>query len=425
MQYLPIDSIGYKNEIYKKEKDFYNVWKIFCDQKISLKDGSLKGIESGQLNEFEGPDFQGSEFELDGRIYRGDVEIHKECADWVRHGHHLDQRYDRVVLHLVASTKIFSVLNSKNQNIPSISLLEFPESLDANKCQQSCDFINKPIDISIFQDLALQRMFNKSQDIFNLISTHGIDQTLYIQILKSLGNVKNKNNYERLATLVPWKLVHIFKGKNKHPEFWKALYLGAAGLIKNDSNYDLNKHWENCIPLIEGLPLIKENWRRGGIRPNNFPQKRLTGLALFVWQMCDSSIYNIFQRIFCQRFSKDILLNKIISTFNTSDNQNLGKKYWGRNLMLEITGNVLIPFFYKMATINQSFGFKEYLEQLYLELPVTQNYGRLKSLKIQSKTNQSIRNYFYFNQALIHLQNNYCSSYYINNCPLQTIKQKN
>ena len=257
MQYIPIQSIGNNKEIYNKEKDYYRVWINFCDQKYTLNNGKLKGIESGQLNEIEGPDFQGSEFELDGKIYRGDVEIHKECAEWIRHGHHLDQRYDRVVLHLVASTKIFPVLNSKNQRIPSISLLEFPVTSDSNKCQKKCDLNNSPIDLSIFKDLALQRMSNKSQDIYNLISTFGIDQTLYLQILKSLGNVKNKNNYERLAYLIPWKLVHIFKEKNKHPEFWKALYLGAAGLINKDSNNDHNKYWESCFPLIEGLPLKK------------------------------------------------------------------------------------------------------------------------------------------------------------------------
>ena len=141
--------------------------------------------------------------------------------------------------------------------------------------------------------------------------------------------------------------------------------------------------------------------------------------------MQESSIYNVFQKIIYQRFSKNILLNKIISAFNASVNQKSGGKYWGRNLILELTGNVFIPLFFKLAIINQSYGFKEYLKQLYLELPAAQNYGRLKSLENQQKLNKPISKFFYFKQSLIHLQNNYCASHRNNNCPLQTIKQKN
>ena len=115
MQFYLYKTVEANIDIFNKEKDFYQVWNNFCEQKLYLKDSKLKGIEPGILNEIEGPDFQGAEFELYEKIYRGDVEIHKDCTEWKKHGHHLDQRYDRVVLHLVASKDFYPVYNSKNQ----------------------------------------------------------------------------------------------------------------------------------------------------------------------------------------------------------------------------------------------------------------------------------------------------------------------
>ena len=186
------------SSLFQKEKDYYQIWIYFCKYQLYIKNIELKGIESGKLNEFEGPDFQGSEFEFKGKTYRGDVEIHKDCKDWKRHGHHLDQRYDRVVLHLVASQNIFDVYNSKYQKIPSVSFLEFPIISQKKECLNNCGITNKMVNYKLFQDLSFQRMLTKSCLITNLVSGFGIDQSLYMLILKTLGNVTNKNNYERL-----------------------------------------------------------------------------------------------------------------------------------------------------------------------------------------------------------------------------------
>jgi uncharacterized protein DUF2851 len=425
MQLLPNKTVADNINNFDKEKDFYRIWTNFCEQNTLLDSVNLRGIESGELNELEGPDFQGAEFELDGKIYRGDVEIHKECVEWKKHGHHLDQRYDRVVLHLVASQKMYPVLNSKDQKIPSISLLDFPMHNGSLNCSQNCEYLSQTMEPSLFQDLAIKRMSSKSFEIYELVSSLGIDQTLYSLILKTLGNVINKNNYERLAQLIPWKLVHLLKEKNNPPEFWIALYLGTAGLLNDQYDLNLTKHWKNILPLIEGAPLKRENWKWGGVRPNNFPQNRLIGLALFVWQLKEPSIYIELENLFYRRYPKEKIINGLNSLFNTNIIKNKLNDFWGQNLILELIGNVFIPLFYKLAIINNSFGFQMYLKQLYLELPASQNYGRLKSLMSQLKINKPISRNFYFNQALLHLQNNYCSSFNFNICPLQTIQQKN
>lgn len=62
---------------------------------------SFRLIRPGRLNRAEGPDFLEAEWELDGRIVRGDVEIHFYAADWRAHGHERDARFAGVRLHAV------------------------------------------------------------------------------------------------------------------------------------------------------------------------------------------------------------------------------------------------------------------------------------------------------------------------------------
>ena len=88
-----------------QEKDLYHIWENFCRTQSRTDDQRLCGIFAGQLNRFEGPDYQSAEFEIDGKIYRGDVEIHYNINDWYSHRHHLDPRYDGVLLHLVWDIK--------------------------------------------------------------------------------------------------------------------------------------------------------------------------------------------------------------------------------------------------------------------------------------------------------------------------------
>ena len=55
----------------------------------------------GQWNVDTGPDFKAAKLELEGNPLLGDVEIHAKPSDWYTHEHHLNPRYNSVVLHAV------------------------------------------------------------------------------------------------------------------------------------------------------------------------------------------------------------------------------------------------------------------------------------------------------------------------------------
>ncbi len=55
----------------------------------------------GRWNLQAGPDFQQASIAfVDGARQRGDVEIHRYASGWIAHRHHLDPRYNDVILHV-------------------------------------------------------------------------------------------------------------------------------------------------------------------------------------------------------------------------------------------------------------------------------------------------------------------------------------
>ena len=74
----------------------------FSEDRLRTVDGRpLRIHRVGTLNPNEGPDFLDALIEIEGKTFRGDVEVHFRSRNWREHGHHLDPAFASVVLHLV------------------------------------------------------------------------------------------------------------------------------------------------------------------------------------------------------------------------------------------------------------------------------------------------------------------------------------
>ena len=77
------------------EKVVQSIWLggYFRKGDAFTEDGQqVRVISPGEWNSFEGPDFKGALVRLSGELTHGDVEIHLDSSDWVRHGHNSDPR---------------------------------------------------------------------------------------------------------------------------------------------------------------------------------------------------------------------------------------------------------------------------------------------------------------------------------------------
>jgi hypothetical protein len=91
---------------------------------------------------------------------------------------------------------------------------------------------------------------------------------------------------------------------------------------------------------------------------------------------------------------------------------------WGRSKIIELIGNALVPFFYWESIMTSSFGFQEYLKDIYLTLPQTNKYSKLKIFeKIFPEKDNKGQN-FYKYQGLLYLHQQYCQKNECKYCPL-------
>lgn len=85
-------------------------------------------IYGGAWSHGFGPDFTGAMIDCGpSGVRTGDVEIHIDAADWGRHGHHLDPRYNGVILHVVARHDGRETRRADGATVP-IAILDVPDA---------------------------------------------------------------------------------------------------------------------------------------------------------------------------------------------------------------------------------------------------------------------------------------------------------
>lgn len=398
-----------------RESDLYELWNGLCRSRKSTTDNRLRGIDAGVLNLACGPDYRSAEFDLDGKRYRGDVEIHLRIADWFRHGHHLDWRYDNVLLHLVAdqvNSVSENVTTSKGQYVPTLGFDQFPPLVCAENSVLNChSHKDNLIDMEVcIERMALCRLAEKASLFQCAALGDGLDQAMYRALLRMLGRSQNSGNYERLGLMLPWSTISLVK-KRWHPdgEQWLALllYLGGLGGGMAERRFP-------AIPDVTDQPVLPADcWQVAGHWPNAHPKRRLSGLARFVHGFPQTELFYYFLEQTTPRKPFDRYLQQMQQVFLPAS----GEKFWGKNLVIELVGNVVIPGLLHYAELTGSAGFKSYLEDLYLWLPATSVYGSLKKYQTWPEC-RCLPKKFYIPQGLLWLQKNYCDKGLCDQCPL-------
>ena len=67
----------------------------------TVSDKRVQVLSPGRINHSAGPDFIDIAVLINGAIVVGDAEFHRNISDWEDHKHINDNRYNRVILHIV------------------------------------------------------------------------------------------------------------------------------------------------------------------------------------------------------------------------------------------------------------------------------------------------------------------------------------
>lgn len=257
-------------------------------------------IDPGILNTDAGPDFFNAKIRINGEVWAGNVEIHVRASDWYRHGHSKDPAYDSVSLHVVAVDDA-RIQRRDGSVIPQIVMPCSPDfsarysalvdnPLSDLPCAAEIASIPSVFISDWVTALAFERVYEKSEIVAQYAAMADDDwaSAAYSTLARALGFSVNAEPFEQLSRRVPLKAMLKHSDNRLSVE---ALLFGQAGLLespeKADSETevylsDLKNEFSFLCSKFRLSPPTPLAWKRGRMRPQNFPHRRVALLAAFI-----------------------------------------------------------------------------------------------------------------------------------------------
>jgi hypothetical protein len=307
------------------EKFIYYLWAEQPLKGLAYRTSDNKEIRivsTGLWNSSPGPDFTDAQLYINEQFYKGDVEMHLYSSDWYRHKHHLDNKYNNLVLHV-------TLWNDEERPIRMNNKAEVPELILSPLLRERLEEVDKLLEldiapkqgayftsagrcypyvkqapvqktISFLQGAGESRMLRKVENLQARLSKsdNDYDEVLYQGIMGALGYRNNQLPFLQLAEVVPYKKIRqIIRPypPDKRPLVIQSLLLNAAGLSAGggstsgrkpeipDNFTEPAKYYLQCLNgfagVSDGLKKAGLDWQIPGGRPANSPYRRIAGMS--------------------------------------------------------------------------------------------------------------------------------------------------
>lgn len=433
-----------------------------------LKEGQLRTTDgsklevtfSGRWNPESGPDFRKAKLGIGERkSVTGDVEVHVYPFDWHRHGHDKDPRYNRVILQVVmfGAGKEIPIRKENGEEVPTLILNDFlvDKLSELRKIINEDDYIqarrqtSKPCPqrvrarsreaMAYLLDRAGEhRLFAKADRFRERIENSTIDQVLYEGIMESLGYAKNKALFLELARRVSLAKIEEVMG-DEPPEGVKragALLFGVAGLLPADkSDFDhetreyiaeLESLWWEFEPGFEARKMDGSRWQFLGVRPANFPTRRLAAISHILANCRKEGLFATFLSSLTGEGGRSSLkrierIFKPEATSYWSFRHTFGgkrrkdpSKLVGQSRISDIVVNVIVPIVLAHARATEDRDLQNLLLKVYGSHPKLSDNAvtRFMTAQIfgQAPKKAAVINSARRQQGLIHIYQNFCDN---------------
>ncbi len=112
------------------EEQLQDIWKnqSFSRGLKTISELDVVILDPGFHNEDEaGPDFKNARIRIGNLVYVGDIEIDREYQHWKEHGHNIDRKYNKVILHVCLHNKNSQsyVYTKDGRKVPTLALSRF------------------------------------------------------------------------------------------------------------------------------------------------------------------------------------------------------------------------------------------------------------------------------------------------------------
>jgi len=257
----------------------------------------LEILFQGFHNQNAGPDFFQSRIRIDDIEWVGAVEIHLRSSDFFAHGHHKDEAYGTVVLHVVWEQEgdvhlhdhwSPPVLVMKGRIEPELiaryeNLVYRPSPV---LCGDSLSGVNPASVHAMISQAAAMRLEQKIAEVRELIDRCGMNrqEAAYRLTARAFGLHVNAEPFMRLAELFPLKI--LLRIGEDLPCI-EALLFGVAGFLdgapEDDWHAGLQKEFNHMKKKFPALRTMKKcEWKFLRMRPHNFPTLRIAQFAALI-----------------------------------------------------------------------------------------------------------------------------------------------
>lgn len=348
------------------EQLLHYVWKhkILPIKMLQTTSGlPVEVIDPGLPNTNAGPDFFNAKLKIDGTLWVGNVEIHTQASDWLRHGHDRDKAYDTVILHVVSESNC-DVFRTNGELVPQV-VLSCPETVRQRydelrqtdiypPCYSILASLPKLIVHSWLSALQIERFEQKAQAISRRLEhcNNHWEDVFFITLARNFGFGLNGDAFEAWANHLPFRAID----KHRDNLFQiEAFFLGQAGLLEEDIPeadvyyLKLQKEFRYLQHKFElSAPMTAEQWRFLRLRPGNFPHVRLAQLACLYCKQ--QSLFSRIMEAETLEAVKKILAARTSAYweehYNFRKQSPRQEKRVGENALNLIIINTVIPFLY-------------------------------------------------------------------------------
>ena len=391
------------------EKKLQELWKL---QKLNSRLKTLEGEEiqviyPGDLNkENAGPDFTNARIKIGNFLYTGDVEIDVDYNNWKTHGHNINSKHNKVILHVClknAHNQLY-VYSKDGRRIVSVCIkpyisseiyselsqpIEDEHEQNFTKCHYVADVIDFEIKKKFISSLGINRFDQKSEKIFrrlkelayiktlklnepviryemhpdfekkeffktDFINKDLWEQVFYEKIFEALGYSKNKNEMMKLAQYANLDFLRKFNNDKNSLNLIESSLFNISGLIHKAENIDneylksIHENWKYIQKIYDGETMRESEWQFMRMRPQNFPTIRIAGGAQIAHAIIhENLIANISKKI-SEIHNFNVLAKSLRSLFIIR-----AKGYWKNHFVFNNQGNSEIRYFVGISRADE------------------------------------------------------------------------
>ncbi|MFQ5823943.1 MAG: DUF2851 family protein [bacterium] len=463
-------------KIHDQEILLQKLWKsrrLFTQELLTSSGKRVEVIFAGAENTDSGPDFKDAVIKLDGKLLKGDVEVHLDSSGWYAHGHHKDPAYNKVILHLISNqTKNDPAIEREDgvqvqQIYVDIDLYKSSSWKRPKQPQQmskssslvvgNCP-LSRMADVKIWatiHEAGERRLSEKAAQVSEDLATMSWNQMMYKKILEALGYSKNQIPFRKLAQIVPFEI--LCQEMHWVPEEvalkkCAALLFGAAGLLPSQNKKTpkildaetldyiapLEFLWDQISHRLEIKPMKSHEWQFFRLRPQNFPTRRIAGMVQLLFKFYRSGFLEGFLKIFYGNSTKHekliteleaVLIIKATGFWSNhfrfeeayqNLSQNNRSALIGRDRARDIIINIIFPALYLHSSETNDGMINNLIRELFTKYPKLSENSITKAMIYQlfakQKKKSSVIKSASQQQGLIYLHKLYCRSLKCQEC---------